>query len=259
MAIMVEPYLSFILSGKKTIESRLTQKRVVPFGRVSIGDVVILKKSGGAVSAIFEVSNVYSFEPKTEDDVYLIKNKYNQRLCGSDDFWESKKGSRFATLIEIGKLMILTPITYSFKNRQAWIAMNVQQPPPTILCISGEIASGKTYISQRLACMYGCMHFSISDYLRQIIFKTGVDVVNSGTLQETERSQISLGWSVFCKLFLDFTKWNYTGYLVIDGIRCIEFPNTLKTMVEPRCKVVLIYVEDSINEILVNLFNGSVS
>lgn len=34
MALMVEPYLSYILSGEKTIESRFSMKKISPWHRV---------------------------------------------------------------------------------------------------------------------------------------------------------------------------------------------------------------------------------
>ena len=43
LAIMVEPYLSLILQGIKTMESRFSQKMMQPFHRVSKGDIIILK------------------------------------------------------------------------------------------------------------------------------------------------------------------------------------------------------------------------
>jgi hypothetical protein len=48
---MVEPYLGYILEGKKTIESRFSKPLIPPYRRVALGDVVLLK--AGAIAASF--------------------------------------------------------------------------------------------------------------------------------------------------------------------------------------------------------------
>lgn len=122
LAIMVEPYLSLLLQGKKTMESRFSQKKTQPFHRVSKGDIVILKKSGGDIVGVFEAKDIHYFELKSEEDIKAIRNEYNQQLCCSDKFWNSKMKSHYATLIDVGQLMRLTPIQVSFKNRLSWIS-----------------------------------------------------------------------------------------------------------------------------------------
>ena len=122
LAIMVEPYLSLLLQGKKTIESRFSQRKMLPFHQVSKGDIVILKKSGGDIVGVFEAKDIHYFELKSEEDVKAIRNEYNQQLCCSDEFWNRKMKSHYATLIVVGQLMELTPIHVSFKNRLSWIS-----------------------------------------------------------------------------------------------------------------------------------------
>lgn len=143
LAIMVEPYLSLLLQGEKTIESRFSQKMMQPFRRVSKGDIILLKKSGGNIVGVFEAKDVHYFELKSEEDINAIKNEYNQQLCCSDEFWNSKMKSRYATLIDVGHLMKLTPIQVSYKNRLSWILGNEIPNYPTAICTEGEIGSGK--------------------------------------------------------------------------------------------------------------------
>lgn len=44
VAVMVEPYLTFVVEGQKWIESRLTKNRIAPFGQTSAGDIVLFKR-----------------------------------------------------------------------------------------------------------------------------------------------------------------------------------------------------------------------
>jgi hypothetical protein len=52
LAVFIEPYLSFIFEGTKTIESRFNMRKQAPFGQVSAGDVLLLKRSGGPVCGV---------------------------------------------------------------------------------------------------------------------------------------------------------------------------------------------------------------
>ena len=79
LAIMVEPYLSMIFSRDKTIESRFSQKKIKPYGNVFTNDIVVLKKSGGAICGIFNVSDVLSYEFSSENEILNIKNEYNDK------------------------------------------------------------------------------------------------------------------------------------------------------------------------------------
>ena len=49
--ILVEPYIQFILEGKKTVESRFLTRRFAPYNRIGKGDVVLLKKSSGPIAS----------------------------------------------------------------------------------------------------------------------------------------------------------------------------------------------------------------
>ena len=112
LAIMVEPYLSMIFSRDKTIESRFSQKKIKPYGNVFTNDIVVLKKSGGAICGIFNVS----------DEILNIKNEYNDKIKANESFWDIKSNSKYATLMFVSKVFKLDkPISVSFKNRQSWI------------------------------------------------------------------------------------------------------------------------------------------
>jgi len=49
LAIFIEPYLDLIFKGKKTIESRFSINKILPYHKIQIGDVILLKKSSGKI------------------------------------------------------------------------------------------------------------------------------------------------------------------------------------------------------------------
>lgn len=56
LAIMIEPFLGYILNGKKTIESRFSKNLIAPHRRIVPGDLVLLK--AGPIVASFCASSV---------------------------------------------------------------------------------------------------------------------------------------------------------------------------------------------------------
>ena len=82
LAVMVEPYLSRVLDGSKTIESRFSRKKIAPWGRVSSGDVVVLKKSGGGFAAVLEATDATYVRGRR-----LLAGQGRMLLCDADFHW----------------------------------------------------------------------------------------------------------------------------------------------------------------------------
>ena len=85
LAIFQQPFLELILAGKKTIESRFSQKKISPYGQINVGDVVLMKKSGGNVLGEFTVKNVLEFEKISRTKLQEIKEKYSKEICSEAD------------------------------------------------------------------------------------------------------------------------------------------------------------------------------
>ena len=121
LAIMREPYLSLLLNGQKTIESRITENLIAPHQKIKKGDVVVLKKSGGPICGLFEAEDVHFFTLNKEYTINTLKREYNNYLMIQENFWENKKNSKYATLIEVKHVLKLSPIFCHVPNRKAWI------------------------------------------------------------------------------------------------------------------------------------------
>src|SRR5690348_3798482 len=80
LAIFQEPYLTFIMDGRKKIETRFAKRPCPPFQRVSTGDVVLLKESGGDIVGLCEVEEVwfYNLDP---DAFKFIKHNFGELIC----------------------------------------------------------------------------------------------------------------------------------------------------------------------------------
>ncbi|HTH55702.1 MAG TPA: ASCH domain-containing protein, partial [Cyclobacteriaceae bacterium] len=87
LAIFVEPFLQFLLDGKKTIESRFSINRCPPFNKVAKGDLLLIKKSGGPIVAICTVKERWYY--RLDQNSWEEIRQYQEALCATDpSFWE---------------------------------------------------------------------------------------------------------------------------------------------------------------------------
>ena len=127
---MSKEVIALIFMGKKTIESRFSQKRIVPFGAVEIGDKVYLKSPGGDIKGQFKASKVIYFAGLEKDDWELIRSKYGPQISLGDSeqdeqFFKKHKTAKFATLIFITAVeqFITSPIKIEKKDLRGWMVL----------------------------------------------------------------------------------------------------------------------------------------
>src|SRR5579864_5963670 len=105
LAIFQQPYIDWILAGQKTIESRFSLNRVLPYGVVKAGDIVVMKESGGKVLGEFCVAHVNFYSNLTTQTALELMQKFKTQLCLDDGFIQRKKESRFATLMYVANAL----------------------------------------------------------------------------------------------------------------------------------------------------------
>jgi len=123
LAVFIEPFLSYVFDGKKTIESRFSINRISPFEKVRKDDIILLKKSGGPVLGICRIKDAwfYRLDRKLWKE---IRRDYSDAICATDSsFWRSKEKAAFATLMEIDRVYRVEPITFSKKDRRGWMTL----------------------------------------------------------------------------------------------------------------------------------------
>lgn len=122
LAVFSEPYLSLILSGVKTIESRFSINQVSPYRKVFPKDIVLIKKSGGDVIGLFTISETNFFFNLNETKINEINKIYGKELCWNADpfFLLTKKDTNFLTLIKFDNVIKLRPIMCNKSDRSGW-------------------------------------------------------------------------------------------------------------------------------------------
>jgi ASC-1-like (ASCH) protein len=127
LAIFREPYLTFIMEGKKKIETRFAKRPCPPFNRVSDGDVVLLKHSGGDIVGICEVEKVwfYNLDPEAFE---FIKHRFGELICPADgSFWRERKDKSVATLMKVKNVIPVNGVHIEKRDRRGWVTFEAER------------------------------------------------------------------------------------------------------------------------------------
>lgn len=119
LAIFSKEEVRKIFSGKKNLDIRLSKRKISPFGRINIGDIVYIKPPGEEVVGQFIVKKVISFERLEIEDWKVLKSGY-----GVKDAFPSKN-PKYATLIFIDQVeqFITSPIKLEKKDLRGWVVL----------------------------------------------------------------------------------------------------------------------------------------
>jgi len=122
VAIFSEPYLTLLITGAKKVESRFSINRISPYGKIFAGDIVLVKKGGGPVVAIFVAGKVKFFSGLNVPKLKVVEEQYADLICSKVDpeFWHIRENSKFGTLIEVGLVKEIGPVTINKSDRTAW-------------------------------------------------------------------------------------------------------------------------------------------
>lgn len=123
LAILQQPYLDLINDGTKTIESRFNTKRAAPFGKVAVGDLVLLKGSGRPITNYFFAASVNSFA-LSEGVIDEVRRQYGPGICAQneEEFWQEKASSSFCTLVGVGERGTVPDFRVVKKDQRGWVS-----------------------------------------------------------------------------------------------------------------------------------------
>lgn len=99
IAVVQPCYAPLIMSGRKRVEARLTVRPRPPWGIARIGERVYFKQRSGPVFAAATIADVIQRELTGASDVAALREAYDARVCGEPEFWASKSGARYATMV----------------------------------------------------------------------------------------------------------------------------------------------------------------
>lgn len=122
LAIFNEPFLQLMSKNIKKMESRFSINSVAPYNCIAPGDLVLVKKSGGNIEAIFIAGRVKFFRNLTAMKIRELENRFGKEIgWGIDpDFLLNKSHAKYLTLIEISNFTKIHPVTSGKKDKMGW-------------------------------------------------------------------------------------------------------------------------------------------
>lgn len=123
LAIMSEPFYSYVLDGSKTMESRFSKNQIAPYYSVQPGDAILFKKAGATdfcIGLIWEIT----FYQLTPELIIKFRDTYAKDLMAFDDeFWRQRISSKYGTLMKISNVSPVDPIEINKKDRRGWVKL----------------------------------------------------------------------------------------------------------------------------------------
>ena len=89
LAIFSEPFLSLLLDGRKTIESRFSVNRIAPYQQACVDDLVLIKAASGPVVGLCLLDHPGYYE--LDDESWeSIPREFGERICADGaQFWDA--------------------------------------------------------------------------------------------------------------------------------------------------------------------------
>lgn len=122
IAIMKSKFYNLLIKGEKTIESRWSIKKIAPYNKINVNDIIYFKESGKQIinyKAIVKKVKFFEINEKTFNFIY--KNYKNNICMQYFDNLEIYKNKKYCTLVWITNLQKINPINFVHKDQLAWI------------------------------------------------------------------------------------------------------------------------------------------
>jgi hypothetical protein len=133
VAIFVEPYLTFLLDGTKTVESRFSVNRCAPFQQAEEGDVILVKESGGGIVAICEIAAKWYYD-LDQAAWAVIRQRFSAQLAIKDSrFWDTKKDACYASLFKVKNITSIDPLFFEKRDRRGWLILSYANQSQSLL------------------------------------------------------------------------------------------------------------------------------
>ena len=120
-------WLSKIISGEKTIESRWYRFKKTPYDVIKKDDIVYFKESGEPVTTVSDVSKVLFFENLDQEKIIKILKQYGTGIGILVSYASMLKSKNYCTLIFLKNVKEIEPFQVNktgFGMMSAWISVD---------------------------------------------------------------------------------------------------------------------------------------
>lgn len=126
LAIFAEPFLSMVLSGEKTIESRFSRNRCAPYGDIDDGDIILLKEAAGPICGLALARRTWFYDLGVEP-IERIRHRFGTGIRAGDEFWSSRADALYATQIELDAPVSIVSVNCNKRDRRGWVSLRSRQ------------------------------------------------------------------------------------------------------------------------------------
>jgi hypothetical protein len=126
LAVFAEPFLRLVLERHKTTESRFSRTRCAPFNRVRNGDIILMKEVGGPICGVAIARRALFFDLRYQP-IAQIRERYGPSICADDEFWDQRRYSSYATLIDLSEPLAIADFPCDKRDRRGWVALTPPQ------------------------------------------------------------------------------------------------------------------------------------
>jgi hypothetical protein len=137
LVILRPPYLDLILSGDKTVESRLSRRRHPAATRCLSGDVLYLKRTGGDIEGRATVAHIDVYADLDPAALRHLAAEWAGRVAATepDDWYQRiKRDARHAVFLRLTRVERFHIPRQSLPRRLAWASAWIPgQPEPEIV------------------------------------------------------------------------------------------------------------------------------
>ena len=121
IVILKKKYYDKVLSGEKSIESRWSYNKSLPYQKVNVGDELLIKQTGKDVTLIANVSKVEFYE-LTPEIVEQLRVRYGKQI-GTDKIedWAGTMNKKFCSLVWFDNIKQVKPLKVKRSNGAGWL------------------------------------------------------------------------------------------------------------------------------------------
>lgn len=128
LAVFAEPFLSDVLAGRKTIESRFSKTRCAPYGEIGNGDIILLKEIAGPIRGLVRARRAWCYDLAAEP-IDSIRERFGDAIGADEAYWEARTNALFGTLMELDVPMRTGPVACDKRDRRGWVPLRSRQMP----------------------------------------------------------------------------------------------------------------------------------
>ncbi|MBI2357110.1 hypothetical protein HYV12_03625 [Candidatus Dojkabacteria bacterium] len=122
-------YIGLMINGKKTVDIKLSTRRLPPFHKMKAGDTFLIKESSGPIVGVGKIEWVeyYEIEVGKEDLLEILLDIWEQVGLESEDhavrMFQKTRHNRYITVFGLEKVVKLpNPVWIEKRDRRSWIS-----------------------------------------------------------------------------------------------------------------------------------------